>query len=257
MPRQDGRAPNQLRPGRLQSNFLTAHPANCLAIMGDTWVLCAASVREQVPPFLEGKGRGWVTAEYSMLPASSPERVARERQAGGRTQEISRLVGRSLRAAVDFDALGPRTITVDCDVLQADGGTRTAAVTGGYVALALAVRRLEEAGLVPPGVLRRAVAAVSAGIVDGEPVLDLPYHEDSRAEMDLNLVMTDRGEIVEVQATAEGAPCPPQVFGTLLNLAAGGIQDLLAAQRVVLGHASGEAAPLNGSAPAPDGEQAP
>jgi ribonuclease PH len=199
--------------------------------MGNTWVLCAATVREDVPPFLVGRDRGWVTAEYSMLPPSTPDRVPRERQASGRSQEISRLVGRSLRAAVDMAALGPRTITVDCDVLQADGGTRTAAVTGGYVALALAIRRLAAAGLADQGALRCAVAAVSAGLLDGAPVLDLPYQEDARADMDMNVVMTDRGELVEVQATAEGLPCPRETFSRLLDLAAKGIGELLAAQR--------------------------
>ncbi len=234
MTRADGRAANELRPVRLQPGYIPVHPANCLAQMGQTWVLCAASVREQVPPFLEGRGRGWVTAEYSMLPASSPERIPRERQAGGRTQEISRLIGRSLRAVVDPVRLGPRTITVDCDVLQADGGTRTAAVTGGYVALALAIRGLHTAGLAPSDALVRAVAAVSVGIVDGVAVLDLPYREDSRAAMDMNVVMTDAGELVEVQATAEGAPCGRAAFAGLLDLACQGIEELLEAQRAAL-----------------------
>jgi ribonuclease PH len=234
MSRADGRRPDQLRELRLETAFLPQHPANCLVRAGNTWVLCAASARESVPPFLEGRGRGWVTAEYSMLPPSSPERVARERQASGRSQEISRLIGRSLRATLDMAALGPRSITIDCDVLQADGGTRTAAVTGGYVALALAVRHLERAGLVEGGVLRHAVAAVSVGVVDGVPVLDLPYQEDVRAAMDMNVVMTDAGELVEVQATAEGAPCSRAAFGALLDLAATGIGELLAAQRAVL-----------------------
>jgi ribonuclease PH len=234
MTRADGRAPDQLRPSQLQPGFLPQHPANCLARMGSTWVLCAATVREDVPPFLVGRNRGWVTAEYSMLPPSTPDRVPRERQAGGRTQEISRLVGRSLRAAVDMSLLGPRTITVDCDVLQADGGTRTASVTGGYVALVLAIRQLAAAGLAEPAALRCAVAAVSAGLLDGVPVLDLPYQEDARADMDLNVVMTDRGELVEVQATAEGLPCPRDTFTTLLDLAASGIRDLLIAQQRAL-----------------------
>jgi len=234
MPRADGRAPDQLRPVRLQPGYLPLHPANCLIQTGNTWVLCAATVREQVPPFLEGRGRGWVTTEYSMLPASSTDRVPRERQAGGRTQEISRLVGRSLRSAIDMVALGPRSITVDCDVLQADGGTRTASVTGGYVALALAIRQLEDAGLIQPGALRRAVAAVSVGLVGDELLLDLPYVEDSRAEVDMNVVMTDAGEYVEVQATAEGAPCPADAFERLLALAGHGMTQLLDAQRAAL-----------------------
>jgi ribonuclease PH len=234
MSRADGRRPDQLRDLRLEVGFLPQHPANCLVRAGNTWVLCAASVREQVPPFLEGRGRGWVTAEYSMLPPSSPERVARERQASGRSQEISRLIGRGLRPAQGIVARSPPTKTKEFDVLQADGGTRTAAVTGGYVALALAVRTLERAGLVEGGVLRHAVAAVSVGVVDGVPVLDLPYHEDVRAEMDMNVVMTAAGELVEVQATAEGAPCSRAAFGILLDLAAAGIEELLAAQRAAL-----------------------
>ncbi|HUS17987.1 MAG TPA: ribonuclease PH [Chloroflexia bacterium] len=234
MTRRDGRAPNELRPVRLQTGYLPLHPANCLIQMGQTWVLCAATVRESVPPFLEGRGRGWTTAEYSMLPASSPERVARERQASGRSQEISRLIGRSLRSVLDLGRLGPRTINIDCDVLQADGGTRTASVTGGYVALALAVRHLAAAGLAPLDTLTRAVAAISVGLVDEQVVLDLPYEEDSRAEMDMNVVMTDSGDLVEVQATAEGAPCPRATFDSLLALAGDGIGELLAAQRQVL-----------------------
>ncbi|HEY7063221.1 MAG TPA: ribonuclease PH [Chloroflexota bacterium] len=234
MSRADGRAPDQLRPVRLQTGYLPLHPANCLVTMGNTWVLCAATVREQVPPFLEGRNRGWVTAEYSMLPPSTPDRVPRERQASGRSQEISRLVGRSLRAPVDMALLGPRTITVDCDVLQADGGTRTASVTGGYVALALAVRQLAAAGLADARALRCAVAAVSVGVLDGVAVLDLPYQEDARADMDMNVVMTDAGDLIEVQATAEGAACPRATFTALLDLAADGIRDLLHAQRAVL-----------------------
>jgi ribonuclease PH len=252
MPRADGREPDQLRPGQLHPGFLPRHPFNCLVTTGNTWVLCAASIRDQVPPFLEGRNRGWVTAEYSMLPPSTPDRVARERQAGGRTQEISRLVGRSLRAAVDMSLLGPRTITVDCDVLQADGGTRTAAVTGGFVALALAVRALAAAGLADPGALRCALAAVSVGVVDGVPVLDLPYEEDARAEMDMNVVMTNTGELVEVQATAEGAPCSRETFTALLDLAEQGIAQLLSAQQQVLARTAGSEPP----AEAPSSEPA-
>ncbi len=250
MKRADGREPQHLRWGRLHPGFLPQHPFNCLITAGNTWVLCAATLKAEVPTFLQGQERGWVTAEYSMLPASTLERVPRERQTGGRSQEISRLIGRSLRAAVDLKALGARSITVDCDVLQADGGTRTAAVTGGYVALALLVRALEGAGLVGPGVLRRAVAAVSVGVVDGVPMLDLPYGEDSRAEIDMNVVMADDESLVEVQATAEGAPCPRATFDALLDLAAGGIRELLAAQQSALhpsaardGREGGEAPP--------------
>ena len=198
-------------------------------------MLCAASVEEKVPPFLEGKGQGWVTAEYSMLPASTEKRTPRERQAGGRTQEISRLIGRSLRASVDLRLLGPRTITVDCDVVQADGGTRTASVNGGYVALALALRELEARGLVERSPLRRAVAAVSAGVVDGDLLLDLDYSEDSRADADLNLVMSDAGELVEIQGTAEGDPFAHTVLQRLVELCGNGIHLLLEHQRRALG----------------------
>jgi len=235
MARADGRMADEMRPVELIPGFLELHPASCLVKMGRTWVLCAASVEEKVPPFLEGKGQGWVTAEYSMLPASTEKRTPRERQAGGRTQEISRLIGRSLRASVDLRLLGPRTITVDCDVVQADGGTRTASVNGGYVALALALRELEARGLVERSPLRRAVAAVSAGVVDGDLLLDLDYSEDSRADADLNLVMSDAGELVEIQGTAEGDPFAHTVLQRLVELCGNGIHLLLEHQRRALG----------------------
>ena len=235
MARADGRMADEMRPVELIPGFLELHPASCLVKMGRTWVLCAASVEEKVPPFLEGKGQGWVTAEYSMLPASTEKRTPRERQAGGRTQEISRLIGRSLRASVDLRLLGPRTITVDCDVVQADGGTRTASVNGGYVVLALALRELEARGLVERSQLRRAVAAVSAGVVDGDLLLDLDYSEDSRADADLNLVMSDAGELVEIQGTAEGDPFAHTVLQRLVELCGNGIHLLLEHQRRALG----------------------
>jgi ribonuclease PH len=203
--------------------------------MGRTWVLCAASVEEKVPPFLEGREQGWVTGEYAMLPASTDRRTPRERQAGGRSQEISRLIGRALRAAVDLKMLGPRTVTVDCDVIQADGGTRTASITGGYVALALALRQLEARGLLKATPLRKAVAAVSVGVVDGELLLDLDYGEDSRADADLNVVMNEVGDLVEVQGTAEGDPFGQSVLQKLVELSDRGIGDLLKAQRRALG----------------------
>ncbi len=234
MTRNDGRSQDQLRLVELIPGFLELHPASCLIKMGRTWVLCAASVEERVPPFLDGKGQGWVTAEYGMLPASTGRRTARERQSGGRSQEISRLIGRSLRAAVDMKMLGVRTITVDCDVIQADGGTRTASVTGGYVALALALRQLESRGLLPARPLRKAVAAVSAGVVGGELMLDLDYSEDSRADADLNVVMTESGEMVEVQGTAEGSPFARKALQQLLDLSRQGIDELLEAQRRAL-----------------------
>ena len=202
---------------------------------GDTRVICTATVQEGVPPFLRGRGRGWVTAEYAMLPRSSGERIERERRGpGGRTQEIQRLIGRSLRAAVDMDALGERSILIDCDVIQADGGTRTASITGGFVALALALDRLRVAGALERLPLTRTIAAVSAGLVDGKVLLDLAYEEDSRADVDLNLVMTGAGQVVEIQGTAEGKPFTPAQLGRLLDLASAGVRELAEAQRVVL-----------------------
>lgn len=234
MTRNDGRNFDQLRPVELVPGYLELHPASCLIKMGRTWVLCAASVEERVPPFLEGKGQGWVTAEYGMLPASTGRRMPRERQTSGRSQEISRLIGRCLRASVDMKLLGQRTITVDCDVLQADGGTRTASITGGYVALALALRALRTKGALAGNPLGKAVAAVSAGIVRGEILLDLDYSEDSQADADLNVAMNEAGELVEVQGTAEGQPFGEAVFQRLLAVARQGIDELLEAQRRAL-----------------------
>ena len=206
--------------------------------MGDTRVICTATIQESVPPFLRGQGRGWVTAEYGMLPRSSGERIERERRGpGGRTHEIQRLVGRSLRAVVDMTALGERSVLIDCDVLQADGGTRTASITGGYVALVLALERLRAAGELPRLPLTGTVAAVSAGVVDGKVLLDLNYPEDSRAEVDINVVMTGAGRFVEVQGTAEGKPFTPAQLQRLLAVAGDGIKTLTAAQRETLRHA--------------------
>jgi ribonuclease PH len=234
MSRNDGREAGEMRPVELISGYLELHPASCLIKIGRTWVLCAASVDERVPPFLDGKGQGWVTAEYGMLPASTNQRTKREKQAGGRSQEISRLVGRCLRAAVDMKQLGQRTITIDCDVLQADGGTRTASITGGYVVLALAVRRLLATGALKTNPLKQPVAAISAGIVDGELLLDLDYSEDFRAEADLNVAMSEAGDLVEVQGTAEGRAFPPEDLQRLLAMAWDGIGDLLKAQQRAL-----------------------
>ncbi|MGI5835502.1 MAG: ribonuclease PH [Chloroflexota bacterium] len=235
MTRNDGRFFDQLRPVDLFPKYLPLHPTSCLIKMGLTWVLCAASVEEKVPPFLIGKEQGWVTAEYSMMPASSKQRTQRERQNSGRSQEISRLIGRALRGAVDLSKLGQRTIIVDCDVLQADGGTRTASITGGYVALVLAVQELMEKGLIDQNPLGSAVAAVSAGIVAGQPMLDLDYSEDSHADADLNVVMNEAGEMVEVQGTAEGRAFGEAALQEMLFLARKGIGELLEAQRRVLG----------------------
>lgn len=235
--RPDGRANDELRPVVFTPHYLNNAPASVLVQMGKTWVLCAASMAEEVPLWLRGQAQGWVTAEYGLLPASTHTRTPRESATGGvkgRTQEIQRLIGRSLRAALDLRKLGERTITIDCDVIQADGGTRTAAVTGGYVALALAVNKLIEAGAVRRDVWRAPVAAVSVGVVQGEPLLDLCYQEDSQAEVDFNVVMNARGQYIEVQGTAEGWPFDRAVMDELLNLAEKGIKELLAAQKKAL-----------------------
>ena len=228
-PRPDGRAPGQLRPVAYELGYQEWAAGSVLFSMGKTRVLCAASVSTEAPRWLRGTGKGWVTAEYSMLPASTTERSPREvnrGRPGGRTQEIQRLIGRSLRAVTDLGSLGERTITVDCDVLQADAGTRTAAITGGYVALAMALRRLSEGGVVPATALADTVAAVSVGIVGGEPRLDLSYEEDATAEVDCNVVMTGSGALVEVQGTAEGAPFDRAQLDELLDLASAGVAEL-------------------------------
>ena len=229
----DGRAPGQLRPVRITVDFLDYAEGSVLIETGNTRVLCAASVEEKVPPFLEGKGQGWVTAEYNMLPRSTHTRAPREREGkvSGRTQEIQRLVGRSLRAAVDMIALGPRTIIVDCDVLQADGGTRTASITGAYVALHRACSLLVKRGLLAVHPVRTAVAATSVGIVEGEILLDLCYAEDSRAEVDFNVVMTAEREFIEVQGTGEGGVFSRASMNQLIDLAEAGITELLATQK--------------------------
>jgi ribonuclease PH len=231
----DGRGPGDLRPFRLLPGFIPPAEGSVLVEMGGTRVVCTASVQDTVPPFLRGRGQGWVTAEYAMLPRSTVERTERERRGpGGRTHEIQRLIGRSLRAVVDMVALGERSIVVDCDVLEADGGTRTASITGGFVALALALERLRREGALERLPLTGTVAAVSAGVVDGRPVLDLAYAEDHRAEVDLNVVMTGARRFVELQGTAEGKPFTPAHLGRLLALAANGVQALTLAQREVL-----------------------
>jgi ribonuclease PH len=236
MRRSDGRRPDELRPIQITIGAAPYAEGSALIACGQTRVLCAASVEEQLPGWLRGQGRGWVTAEYALLPRATHTRNRRERNgAGGRTKEIERLIGRALRAAVDLSALGERLITVDCDVLQADGGTRTASITGGYVALALACARLVEQGKLERSPLLRAVAAVSAGAVNGELLLDLDYSEDSGADLDCNIVMTDAGGFVELQGTAEGEPLDRPRLDALIDLAAGGIERLLAAQRVALG----------------------
>lgn len=235
MPRNNHRPNNQLRPVKFTPNFTAYAEGSVLIETGQTRVLCTVSIDDSVPAWREASGGGWLTAEYGMLPRSTHRRITR-RQAteGSRSREISRLIGRSLRAAVDLAKLGPRTLTVDCDVLQADGGTRTASITGGYVAVALALQQLIEAGLIPAGVLLSPVAAVSAGIVQGESMLDLCYEEDSTAEVDLNVVMTGAGQFIEIQGTAEGTPFDQAALLTLLDLARTGITQLLAAQAAIL-----------------------
>jgi ribonuclease PH len=230
--RSDGRKPGELRPIVITPDFNRYAEGSALVAFGETQVICTASVEEKVPPFLEGKGKGWVTAEYAMLPRSTHTRSGRA--PGGRGQEIQRLIGRSLRAAIDMRALGPRQITVDCDVIQADGGTRTAAITGGWVALALAARRLAKAGKVSADPLRLAIAAISTGIIDGEARVDLPYAEDSQAEVDCNFVMTGDSRFVEVQATAEKGAFSAEQYAALVALASQAMQTLFARQREAL-----------------------
>ena len=234
MKRIDGRQPDQLRPVHITPSYLRHAEGSALIVAGDTSVLCAVTVEDRVPPFLRGTGKGWVTAEYGMLPRATPSRTPREGRDSpiqGRSMEIQRLVGRSLRSVVDLASLGARTFIVDCDVIQADGGTRTLAVTGAYVALTHAVAGLFHRKLLRENPFRGAVAAVSCGIVDGVAMLDLCYEEDSRADVDFNIVMTDGGELVEVQGAAEGRPFSRGDLDTLLDLAKGGIQSLLELQR--------------------------
>lgn len=233
----DGRRPDQLRHVKLTTNILDFAEGSCLVEFGRTRVLCAASVEDRQPPFLRNTQSGWVTGEYAMLPRATHTRSQREVERGrpgGRTQEIQRLIGRSLRGVVDLEMLGPRTITLDCDVLQADGGTRTASITGAYVALQLAVRKLTAAGSVSDACVQSAVAAVSVGIIKGVPMLDLCYEEDSTAEVDFNVVMTGLDDFVEVQATAEGKPFSRASMDGLVDLAKKGIGELFAAQKEAL-----------------------
>jgi ribonuclease PH len=233
MTRIDGRSSTQLRPVRFSVDFIDYAEGSVLIEAGKTRVLCAATVEERVPPFLEGKERGWVTAEYNMLPRSTHTRSSREREGriSGRTQEIQRLIGRSLRAVVDTVALGPRTIVVDCDVLQADGGTRTASITGGYVALHRACSLLVRRGVISAHPVRTAVAAISAGVVENDVLLDLCYVEDSSADVDFNVVMTGDGDFIEVQGTGEGGTFSRATMDQLLAVAEQGIRELLTIQK--------------------------
>jgi len=235
--RTDGRNTNELRAVRILTDYMPQAEGSALIEMGNTKVICTASVEDRVPPFLRNKGQGWITAEYSMLPRATNQRTPRETGRGGpsgRTHEIQRLIGRSLRAIVDMKRIGERTITLDCDVIQADGGTRTAAITGAYVALELACRRLIQTGQIKRSPVLDQVAAVSVGIVGGGPLLDLKYDEDSRAEVDMNVVCTGDGRFIEVQGTAEGKPFSRTEMDQLLGLAGEGIQKLLVLQKEVL-----------------------
>jgi ribonuclease PH len=224
-----------MRPVEIIPNYLKHAEGSAFIKMGNTWVLCAASVEERVPRWVLNSGHGWVTATYNLLPRSTHDRTRRERQgAGGRTQEIERLIGRSLRAAVNLSALGEQMITVDCDVIQADGGTRTASITGGYVALAIALYRLIAQRAVSRKVIQHSIAAISAGVVQDRVLLDLDYQEDYEAAVDFNVVMTSQGNLVEVQGTAEGKPFSPQVMDELVEVSWKGIQELLAIQQEAL-----------------------
>ena len=237
MTRADGRAPDQLRPLSFELGYLPFADGSVLITLGATRVICAATVEERVPPWMRGRGTGWVTAEYAMLPQATPERNQRESakgRLGGRTHEIQRLIGRALRSVVDMEKLGERSVLVDCDVIGADGGTRTASITGAWVALSFALRKHFDREKKAQWPLVGQIAAVSVGIVDGVPVLDLPYEEDSRAEVDMNLAMTDVGGFVEVQGTAEREPFTRSQLDVLLELGAGGIRQLFAAQLAAL-----------------------
>jgi len=233
--RNDGRALDQMRPVRIRTGYLKTAEGSALIEVGNTQVLCAASVEQTVPQFLRGSGKGWVTAEYSMLPRATSTRSPREwSRPSGRTQEIQRMIGRSLRSVVDMNALGERTVIIDCDVVQADGGTRTAAITGAFVALSLALRQLVEFGVVKSSPIKDFIGAVSVGILRSEPMLDLAYQEDSRAEVDMNVVMTGGGRFVEVQATGEHNTFEDEQLAAMLALARIGIADLIEIQREVL-----------------------
>lgn len=234
MTRPSDRQNDQMRPVNIIPGFIKHPDGSVLIEAGDTRVICTAMVEEKVPPFLKGSGTGWVTAEYSLLPGSTNTRTAREAARGrisGRTSEIQRLIGRSLRAVVDFKALGERTVWIDCDVIQADGGTRTASITGSFVALYLALEKLRERGMIAELPILDHVAAVSVGIVDDTPLLDLEYVEDSRAEVDMNVVMTGRGSFVEIQGTAEGRPFTDEEHAILIGMARKGIMELVQLQK--------------------------
>ena len=240
--RSPGRDETGLRPLTIEPHFIRHPEGSCLVRMGETWVLCAATVEESVPPFLDGKNRGWVTAEYSMLPRATHTRKRRDITTGrinGRTQEIQRLIGRALRSAVDMKALGERTIVVDCDVIQADGGTRTASINGGFVALALAIQKLQKKGKIATSPIQSAVAAVSIGLKKGETLVDLDYGEDSSCDVDMNFVMLENNRIVELQGTAENSSFSPEESQKMLADAGRTIKKIIGIQRAVLEKATG------------------
>jgi len=244
MIRQDGRKPDENRPVTIETDFVRTAYGSCLIATGNTRVICTASVEEAVPPFLKGKGQGWVTAEYAMLPASTTERKKRDGiKKDGRSVEIQRLIGRSLRQAVDLKALGERTVTLDCDVLEADGGTRTASITGAMVALTCAADRLVREGKLPVSPIRHQVAAISAGIVEDTPCLDLCYREDSSAQVDMNFVMNEKGEFIELQGTGEGRAFSSEELAVLMSYGMKGIRELQEAQREALGERARHIAP--------------
>jgi len=235
--RTDNRRPNQMRPVEIETGYLKTAEGSALITVGNTRVLCAASIEDGVPQFLRGTGKGWVTAEYAMLPRATLKRTPREVSKGrpsGRTHEIQRLIGRSLRAVVDLDVLGERSVLVDCDVIQADGGTRTASITGAYVALAMAIDQLSKFGALKKSPILDSVAATSVGIVAGEPMLDLDYEEDSRADVDMNVVMTGSGKFIELQATAEHRPFDDAQLAGLIDLARQGVRELIDIQKRVV-----------------------
>jgi ribonuclease PH len=235
--RSDGRKPSQLRPLKITPSYIKTADGSVLIEMGDTRVICTAKLEERVPPFLRNSGKGWITAEYGMLPGSSQQRIGRESsrgKVGGRTHEIQRLIGRSLRSVADLKSLGERSVWIDCDVIQADGGTRTASITGAYIALMEAVRVWRERGILSADPVKDAVAAVSIGIVEGKILLDLCYEEDSKADVDMNFVMTGSGKFIEVQGTAESAPFTKKQMERMAEIAHQGIKELLQAQKKVI-----------------------
>ena len=235
--RTDGRKPNELRTLKITPSYIKTADGSVLIEMGDTRVICTAKLEERVPPFLRNSGKGWITAEYGMLPGSSQERIGRESsrgKVGGRTHEIQRLIGRSLRAVADLKSFGERTIWIDCDVIQADGGTRTASITGAYIALAEAARGWLDRGIVNGDPLKDAVAAVSIGIIEGKILLDLCYEEDSKADVDMNFVMTGSGKFIEVQGTAESTPFTRKQMERMAEIAQGGIKELMKAQKKII-----------------------